>query len=55
MGKEVLCRDSARETHYSEKLKPKWKGPYIIAAILLNEVYKIADQEGVFCIPINGD
>ncbi len=50
-----MCWDSAHETHYSGKLKSKWKGPYIIAAILLNGAYKIADQGGVFRILINRD
>ncbi len=55
IGEEVLCWDSARETHYSGKLEPKWKGPYVIAAILLNRVYKIADQGGVLCMSVNRD
>ena len=28
VGEEVLCRDSAKESWYSGKLEPKWKGPY---------------------------
>ena len=47
VGEEVLCYDSAKESWYSGKLEPKWKGPYQIAAVLLNRSYKIADQEGV--------
>src|SRR6266498_4418313 len=47
VGEEVLCCDSVKESWYSGKLKPKWKGPYQIAAVLLNGSYKIADQEGV--------
>src|SRR6266498_1674703 len=53
VGEEVLCRDSAKESWYSEKLEPKWKGPYQIAAVLLNGSYKIADQEGVLRTPVN--
>ena len=34
VGKEVLCRDSAKESWYSRKLEPKWKGPYQIVAVL---------------------
>src|SRR6266511_3585748 len=55
VGEEVLCRDSAKESWYSEKLEPKWKGPYQIAAVLLNGSYKIADQGGVLRTPVNGD
>ncbi len=52
---EVLCCDSAKESWYSRKLEPKWKGPYQIAAVLLNGSYKIADQGGVLRIPVNED
>ena len=55
VGKEVLCRDSAKESWYSGKLEPKWKGPYQIVAVLLNGSYKIADQGGVLRTPVNGD
>jgi len=55
VGEEVLCWNSARKTHYSGKLKLKWKGSYVIAAILLNKTYKIADQGGVLRTPVNGD
>ncbi len=36
-------------------MKPKWKDPYVIAAILLNRAYKIANQEGVLRTSVNGD
>src|SRR6266540_1310069 len=55
VGEEVLCRDSAKESWYSGKLEPKWKGFYQIAAVLLNGSYKIADQEGVLRTSVNGD
>ncbi len=55
MSEEVLCHDSAKESWYSEKLELKWKGPYQIAAVLLNRSYKIADQGGVLQTPVNGD
>ncbi len=55
VGEKVLCRDSAKESWYSRKLKLKWKGLYQIAAILLNRSYKIADQGGVLRVPVNGD
>ena len=51
MGEEVLCRDSAKESWYSGKLEPKWKGPYQIAAVLLNGSYKIADQGVCYELP----
>src|SRR6266498_4978976 len=55
VGEEVLCRDLAKESWYSGKLEPKWKGPYQIAAVLLNGSYKIANQRGVLRTPVNGD
>ncbi len=55
IGEEVLCQDSAREIQYSGKLEPKWKGSYVVLAILLNGIYKIADQGRVFYTPVNGD
>src|SRR6266542_4736200 len=55
VGEEVLCRDSAKKSWYSGKLEPKWKGPYQIAAVLLNGSYKIADQGGVLRTSVNGD
>ena|SRR6266540_5587482 len=45
VGKEILCRDSAKELWYSGKLEPKWKGSYQIAMVFLNGSYKIADQK----------
>ncbi len=55
IGKEVLYHDAAKEKHYSGKLEEKWKGLYTINAILLNGLYKLADQYGVLRIPVNGD
>src|SRR6266542_2222336 len=55
VGEEVLYHDSAKESWYSGKLEPKWKGPYQIAAELLNRSYKIADQGGVLRTPVNED
>jgi len=51
----VLCHDSAKELWYSRKLESKWKEPYQIAIVLLNESYKIADQGGVLQTPVNGN
>ena len=48
-----MCQGSTWETQYNEKLELKWKGLYIVLAILLNGAYKIADQEGVLCMPVN--
>ena len=55
VGEQLLCHDSAKESWYSGKLELKWKGPYQIAAVLLNGSYKIADQGGVLRTPVNGD
>ena len=55
IGEEVLYHDAVKEKYYSGKLEKKWKGLYIINAILLNGSYKIADQYGVLCTPVNGD
>ena len=52
---EVFYYDAAKEKHYNGKLEEKWKGPYIINAILLNGSYKIADQYRVLRTPVNGD
>ncbi len=41
VSEEVLCHNSAKESWYSGKLKPKWKGPYQIAAVLLNGSYPL--------------
>ncbi len=55
IGEEVLYHDAAKEKFYSGKLEEKWKGLYMINVILLNRLYKIADQYEVLRIPINGD
>src|SRR6266498_2176628 len=55
IGEKVLYHDAVKEKHYSGKLEEKWKGSYIINAILLNGSYKIADQYGVLRTPVNGD
>ncbi len=47
INKEVLYYDSAKESQYNGKLEPKQKGPYQIAAVLLNGFYKIANQRGI--------
>ncbi|SRR6266540_7534969 len=55
IGKEVLYHDAAKEKHYNSKLKEKWKGLYTINIILLNRLYKIADQYRVLYTLINGN
>jgi len=55
VGEEVLCWDSTRKTYYSGKLELKWKSLYVVATILLNGAYKIANQGGVFHISVNED
>src|SRR6266511_1303436 len=51
VGEEVLCRDSAKESWYSRKLEPKWKGSYQIVTVHLNGSYKIADQGVCYELP----
>ena len=34
---------STKDTH---KLSPPWEGPYIIAEVLRQEVYKLKDSDG---------
>ncbi len=55
IGEEVLYHDVAKEKYYSGKMEEKWKGLYTINAILLNGLYKIADQYGVLCTPVNSN
>ena len=55
IGEEVLYHDVTKEKHYSGKMKEKWKDPYTINAILLNRLYKIADQYRVLQTPVNSD
>ena len=52
---EVFYHDAVKKKHHSSKLEKKWKGPYMINAILLNGSYKIADQYGVLRTPVNGN
>ncbi len=47
MDEKVLCYNLAKKLWYSRKLELKQKESYQIAAILLNESYKIANQRGV--------
>ncbi len=51
VNEKVLYHDSAKELWYSGKLEPKWKGPYQIVTVLLNESYKIADQGMYYELP----
>ena len=55
VGEEVLCHNLAKKSWYSEKLEPKWKGPYQIVAVFLNGSYKIADQGDVLRTSVNRD
>ncbi len=43
-----IIYNNMKESWYSEKLELKWKGLYIIATILFNRTYKIADQGGYY-------
>ena len=55
IGEEVLYHNAVKEKYYSGKLKEKWKDPYTINVILLNGLYKLADQYGVLRKPVNSD
>ena len=55
IGKEVHYHDTVKEKYYSGKLEEKWKGLYTINVILLNRLYKIADQYRVLRTPVNSD
>ncbi len=55
IGEEVLYHDATKEKYYSGKLEEKQKGPYTINAILLNGLYKIANQYRVLRTPVNSD
>ncbi|CAI2195430.1 8983_t:CDS:1, partial [Funneliformis geosporum] len=53
---KVLYFEAAKDKTHSGKLDQKWKGPYYIYQLLLNESYKIRQLDGrVFYIPVNGD
>lgn len=55
-GDEVLYFKVALDQSHSGKLQPKWKGPYIIHAVLPHEAYKICTVEGhVLDAPVNGN
>ena len=41
IGDKVLLYNAAKEQQWFGKLEPKWKGPYYIHQILLNEAYKL--------------
>ena len=47
--------DKARVAQHYMKLAPKWKGPYIVTAILLKGAYRIADENGDLQTFVNGD
>ena len=46
IGDKVLLYNATKEKQWSEKLEPKWKGPYYIHQILLNGAYKLRTLDG---------
>ena len=51
----VLYYDKAKESSHSNKLAPKWKGPYCVIKILPKGAYRIADNNGPLKNPVNGN
>ena len=46
IGDKVLLKDAAKEKQWSEKLAPKWKGPYYIHDIIGKGAYKLRTLNG---------
>ena len=55
IGDLVLYYRALLDKQWSEKLSPKWKGPFYIHAIIGNGAYKLRDLQGnVLKTPVNG-
>lgn len=55
IGTQVLYYRATLDKQWSNKLEPKWKGPYYIHSILGNGAYKIRELSGkVIKTPVNG-
>ena len=46
IGDKVLLKDAAKEKQWSEKLAPKWKGPYYIHDEIGKGAYKLRTLNG---------
>ena len=54
IGDQVLYYKAMLDKQWSEKLDPKWKGPYYIYDIIENGAYKIRELNGkVLKTPVN--
>ena len=51
----VLYYNKAKKSSHSNKLAPKWKGPYRVIKILPKGAYRIADNNGPLKNPVNGN
>ena len=55
IGDKILYYNMILDNQRSQKLAPKWKGPFFIHNIIGNGAYKIRDLTGkVFKAPVNG-
>lgn len=55
IGDQVLYYRAMLDKQWSNKLEPKWKGPYYIHSVLGNGAYKIREIDGkVLKAPVNG-
>ena len=56
IGDLVLYYRAMLDKQWSEKLSPKWKGPFYIHNIIGNGAYKLRDLHGkVLKTPVNGN
>ena len=54
IGDKVLVYDTARDKHFTEKFKSKWKKPYYIYDNLENRAFKLRTIDGkLLAIPLN--
>ena len=55
IGDQVLYYRATLDKQWSEKLSPKWKGPYYIHNVIGNGAYKLRELSGkVLKTPVNG-
>ena len=56
IGDKVLYFNVILDHSHSGKFKPKWRGPFVIQAVLPNEAYKLISADGqLLHTPINGN
>src|SRR5688572_8806789 len=55
IGDQVLYYRATLDKQWSDKLSPKWKGPYYVHLVLGNGAYKLREITGrVIKTPVNG-